>query len=175
MRETTGGTTQHITLLCIFQSISPVWGTTSTADAAPTAEIVSIHVPRAGNGLGGYTGLTKLPDFNPRSPCGERRARPMQPQQQKSFQSTFPVRGTTLAVAPDLQSFRISIHVPRVGERRARPMQPQQQKSFQSTFPVRGTAVRTRCGRSLRVPPAALRIGISPSASALSFFQSAQR
>ena len=53
--------------------------------------------------------------FNPFPPCGERRTRPMQPQQQKSFQSMFPVRGTASAVTPGLRSFRISIHVPRVG------------------------------------------------------------
>ena len=55
------------------------------------------------------------PDFNPRSPCGERRTPTTKPPSKILFQSTLPVRGATgfhflNDLAPD-----ISIHAPRAG------------------------------------------------------------
>ena len=56
-----------------FQSTLPVRGATrSTADGMGAFEI-SIHAPRAGSDVPLRGGLMGREDFNPRSPCGERR------------------------------------------------------------------------------------------------------
>ena len=104
-----------------FQSTLPVRGATSTGVRLTSVQIISIHAPRAGSdyhssGLGGSSRIfqSTLPvrgattpynstnllqsDFNPRSPCGERRP----PTSKRTFsynifQSTLPVRGATRA------------------------------------------------------------------------------
>ena len=43
------------------------------ADVAQAVELISIHAPRAGSDRQGYYKLTQYVNFNPRSPCGERR------------------------------------------------------------------------------------------------------
>jgi len=77
-----------------FQSTLPVWG--ATAEAA-------------------YESL-KADDFNPRSPCGERRHGICGRSQLRKFQSTLPVWGAT---SRGIESYgnmpEISIHAPRVG------------------------------------------------------------
>ena len=54
-------------------------------------------------------------NFNPRSPCGERRPRPLSVPMCSLFQSTLPVRGATYM--PGLAALHqvISIHAPRAG------------------------------------------------------------
>ena len=124
-----------------FQSTLPVWGATGLIYAHPEPGTISIHAPRVGSdryvnktGPGDY-------DFNPRSPCGERRGRISAGQHQ-----------------------RISIHAPRVGSdpgelgvwpvsRDFNPRSPcgerppRQRKHyggsrFQSTLPVWGATVQ---------------------------------
>ena len=57
----------------VFQSTLPVWGATyPPAGAGPEAGI-SIHAPRVGSDLRFSGTTTTRTDFNPRSPCGERR------------------------------------------------------------------------------------------------------
>ena len=77
---------------------------------------ISIHSPRAGRDSVFYTSLAGMSDFNPLSPCGERRIAKPPSKKSLKFQSTLPVRGETV----------IGLHL--VGR------DPQ----FQSTLPVRG-------------------------------------
>ena len=76
-----------------FQSTLPVWGATS--DIALDEICVS--------------------NFNPRSPCGERRSGCRSSMSSAIFQSTLPVWGATHAQQKTSQSQNISIHAPRVG------------------------------------------------------------
>ena len=99
-------------------------------------------------------------DFNPRSPCGERRPGTIWTAPVRTFQSTLPVWGATpVPHIPD-RSPCISIHAPRVGsdaapgrrvcagtdfnprspcgERHPRVIQRVPEKRFQSTLPVWG-------------------------------------
>ena len=99
---------------------------------------ISIHAPRVGSDWMCAIPTPRSIDFNPRSPCGERRkrsspedctgrfqstlpvwgatpslARPSYRWQR--FQSTLPVWGATFPIFRILYIFYISIHAPRVG------------------------------------------------------------
>ena len=99
---------------------------------------ISIHAPRVGSDCGRSGGLRRGYDFNPRSPCGERRPgelthlvvltdfnprspcgeRPCQHGHENRlsvFQSTLPVWGATLLPIFQHSAKAISIHAPRVG------------------------------------------------------------
>ena len=76
-----------------FQSTLPVWGATNGGVGLPLGSGISIHAPRVGSDAYYAYSTTDTDDFNPRSPCGERRPR-----------STA---GTSCPL--------ISIHAPRVG------------------------------------------------------------
>ena len=107
--------------------------------------------------------LTREPwrgDFNPRSPCGERRLRVIQLPRGSRFQSTLPVRGATQMSTEIPSTTTISIHAPRAGSDKSRvgslptaqhfnPRSPCGERlkaavvaycreKFQSTLPVRG-------------------------------------
>ena len=101
--------------------------------------IISIHAPRAGSDDHMRCNGTIPTNFNPRSPCGERRVNLPQPFTAAiQFQSTLPVRGATFSVdcsantsgnfnprspcgerqsatALSLSTRGISIHAPRAG------------------------------------------------------------
>ena len=57
-----------------FQSTLPVWGATDRAPAAGARQQISIHAPRVGSDETSIRNLFAIVDFNPRSPCGERRS-----------------------------------------------------------------------------------------------------
>ena len=99
---------------------------------------ISIHAPRVGSDINGSVRLVGSPNFNPRSPCGERPAvywccYPVCARFQSTlpvwgatttlrteespalFQSTLPVWGATGQTSQKRQSCQISIHAPRVG------------------------------------------------------------
>ena len=102
----------------------------------------------------------KICDFNPRSPCGERRDRDSASCSTRRFQSTLPVWGATMAELDVVAPVIISIHAPRVGsdsktilltwisvyfnprspcgERPEALCPPYSTKPFQSTLPVWG-------------------------------------
>ena len=121
-----------------FQSTLPVWGATLRGHPGGSDVQISIHAPRVGSDLCVYVLVETRQDFNPRSPCGERRPHPgherrgavyfnprspcgERPSQfralghRRTFQSTLPVWGATRV--PNLPPLRgiISIHAPRVG------------------------------------------------------------
>ena len=128
-----------------FQSTLPVWGATGAAHGASTLDQeISIHAPRVGSDVDSVpTAFSKIRDFNPRSPCGERQWRAVTTLTATVFQSTLPVWGATLhpvgsRVGCGFQStlpvwgataardgYRvphlISIHAPRVGSDGAPP------------------------------------------------------
>ena len=81
------------------------------------------------------------PNFNPRSPRGERPALTVVILPKISFQSTLPARGATGRLHR-LQSRRgISIHAPREGSDRGTMWSKGKQIQFQSTLPARGATV----------------------------------
>ena len=101
-----------------FQSTLPVWGATCGRLSAIKEVIISIHAPRVGSDSDTFlfytifsnnfnprspcgerrtisVSLPSLANFNPRSPCGERPAIRCTPQTRAAFQSTLPVWGAT--------------------------------------------------------------------------------
>ena len=82
----------------IFQSTLPMRG--ATFKVALTAHFVdiSIHAPHAGSDVSGATPSTRLFDFNPRSPCGERLLERYCRGNYLKFQSTLPMRGATWSI-----------------------------------------------------------------------------
>ena len=132
-----------------------------TASVKGADSVISIHAPRAGSDLPIGQPLHWLfPDFNPRSPCGERQAECARQSYINRFQSTLPVRGATSCRREHEIPLPISIHAPRAGsdqtyerygakginfnprspcgERLCRPRLHRVVKEFQSTLPVRG-------------------------------------
>ena len=101
-----------------FQPTLPVRGATPDGLSVCQRALISTHAPRAGSDprsfsppsflmvfqptlpvRGATGGITKwhsrLTNFNPRSPCGERQHRHRQKQHHQRFQPTLPVRGAT--------------------------------------------------------------------------------
>ena len=113
----------HGLLTDTFQSTLPVWGATFSSKQHTSSSNISIHAPRVGSDnnptirrmhcsvfqstlpVWGATPWTPcwVPCwgyFNPRSPCGERRAGHPTGERQGAFQSTLPVWGATLPAPP---------------------------------------------------------------------------
>ena len=109
-------------LLLLFQSTSPVRGTTRPAVFFHAKQHISIHVPRAGDDV----------------PNGRVLHLHLE------FQSTSPVRGTTVAPRRHERTQAISIHVPRAGDDTRRIPGWCSVRQFQSTSPVRGTTAHAR-------------------------------
>ena len=55
-----------------FQSTLPVWGATDTKIIGQSTNRISIHAPRVGSDLTPARFQSLVPNFNPRSPCGDR-------------------------------------------------------------------------------------------------------
>ena len=145
-----------------FQSTLPVWGATSSATPGSLSASISIHAPRVGSDSPVTTSTGCSPDFNPRSPCGERRGEhhiprhpaldfnPRSPCGERPgprlrhdggrpiFQSTLPVWGATSSSLPFRPRPPISIHAPRVGSDVRDYFKLQRHYKFQSTLPVWG-------------------------------------
>ena len=122
------GATDNLTVggwLDLFQSTLPVWGATRDMTFIFDLPNISIHAPRVGSDGSGRKDFQHFEDFNPRSPCGERRAAAPFRTFTPAFQSTLPVWGATRAVMFVPLRSRISIHAPRVGSDRRRRLQGQ--------------------------------------------------
>ena len=125
-----------------FQSTLPVRGATTRSRCCPGGACISIHAPRAGSDFPRPLSRVWPPYFNPRSPCGERRAVRFAARLTDSFQSTLPVRGATIRIVSGPLIGKISIHAPRAGsDVKACPL-TKLRKLFQSTLPVRGATIR---------------------------------
>ena len=60
-------------LAVLFQSTLPVWGATAPETQRRYSRPISIHAPRVGSDINPPPVRKQQKDFNPRSPCGERR------------------------------------------------------------------------------------------------------
>jgi len=78
-----------------FQSTLPVRGETQAIADTLLASVISIHSPRAGRDARKTLLYLQQFDFNPLSPCGERRDWWETDADNPPFQSTLPVRGET--------------------------------------------------------------------------------
>ena len=78
-----------------FQSTRPVWGATSPIVLRRVRAGISIHAPRVGRDRWSSPTAKRRIYFNPRAPCGARRARQDSEEALPIFQSTRPVWGAT--------------------------------------------------------------------------------
>ena len=78
-----------------FQSTLPLRGATCWMICCKVLHIISIHAPLTGSDATGRKFRYSRPDFNPRSPYGERLMRITPKVTVKEFQSTLPLRGAT--------------------------------------------------------------------------------
>ena len=101
-----------------FQSTLPVWGATVILRKLAVYIRISIHAPHVGSDRSSLTVIWNSRNFNPRSPCGERRFAIHQYTFSTQFQSTLPVRGATRTATTGEPCRRISIHAPRAGSDR---------------------------------------------------------
>ena len=104
---------------------------------------ISIHAPHAGSDNQEQYRLYQRHDFNPRSPCGERRTLFALYVDDLVFQSTLPMRGATTSkrYMPVALSFQSTL--PMRGATKTSTTR-ERQHLFQSTLPMRG-ATQTRC------------------------------
>ena len=143
-----------------FQSTLPLRGATICTCRKCGAKFISIHAPLTGSDEYPYTPPLNVPNFNPRSPYGERRVSLYSPSKCSEFQSTLPLRGATNSYRTSFFWTAISIHAPLTGsdidgEKRTltdahfnprspygeRPIFPDNSSKvigFQSTLPLRG-------------------------------------
>ena len=119
----------------LFQSTLPVWGATERQHLRGQRHGISIHAPRVGgDGTPASTGTTPR-DFNPRSPCGERRNASIYGDNATGFQSTLPVWGATPYWSKAIDLTGISIHAPRVGSDRGHSPERCRNKNFNPRSP----------------------------------------
>ena len=105
--------------------------------------IVSIHAPRVGRDDRTPETRTIIISFNPRAPCGARRAVLNGEDKEKVFQSTRPVWGATAGRKLHAALHVVSIHAPRVGRDRLGSAIRVDDVMFQSTRPVWGATTGT--------------------------------
>ena len=121
-----------------FQSTLPVGGATCPDQNRSKQHAISIHAPRGGSDTLAVEMLKVSPDFNPRSPWGERRTRLRASMGSEGFQSTLPVGGATSAVPAF--TYTSNDFNPRSpwGERLSPSRLCNRDAEFQSTLPVGG-------------------------------------
>ena len=111
---------------------------------------ISIHAPRTGSDHPRYALGYARPDFNPRSPHGERPSAAQTHRLCTVFQSTLPARGATRQEAR--RSGAPHYFNPRSphGERPLRRVSSARSRSFQSTLPARGATRARPCKSATR-------------------------
>ena len=129
-----------------FQPTLPVRGATNQMPDPPPGADISTHAPRAGSDAWPTRRRSRTWDFNPRSPCGERRPTPSPTNATRIFQPTLPVRGAT--AKPTNALIGGSNFNPRspCGERPAQPENRAPRNGFQPTLPVRGATEDWKAG-----------------------------
>ena len=80
---------------CLISIHSPHAGRDRVDRHCIDREVISIHSPHAGRDLPQCLSLSLCTDFNPLSPCGERRFATIRSNFSPLFQSTLPMRGET--------------------------------------------------------------------------------
>ena len=96
-----------------FQSTLPVWGATSATSCTSIYDQFQSTLPVWGATVLSHDFQTTGLNFNPRSPCGERRILSHNRIADKLFQSTLPVWGATVALSTSglVQSFQSTLPV----------------------------------------------------------------
>ena len=129
----------------IFDGISipaPRTGSDFNFYGQQSYEYISIHAPRTGSDLP-PRGRLVHPDFNPRSPHGERRPSRLARLPSVKISIHAPRTGSDVRVAREADvAVRISIHAPRTGSDLQKKQQVDEGKIFQSTLPARGATRR---------------------------------
>ena len=98
-----------------FQSTLPVRGATPAAPGGEAPAGISIHAPRAGSDIDDSGQGLSACDFNPRSPCGERRRRPACRRSYRHFNPRSPCGERPAGYNRTNRQHFISIHAPRAG------------------------------------------------------------
>ena len=98
-----------------FQPTLPALGATSEFTLATAGIKFQPTLPARGATRKGQRAAGDFPDFNPRSPHGERRIDPMITCTLGEFQPTLPARGATRGCAVAIPQAAISTHAPRTG------------------------------------------------------------
>ena len=149
----------------IFQSTLPLRGATTGTGYIPADVPISIHAPLAGSDRFASGGYISGPDFNPRSPCGERLAVVVPAALQVCISIHAPLAGSDSHGLTSSKNDLISIHAPLAGsdhnnrkdcaeqsdfnprspcgERRAEEAPYIYDNVFQSTLPLRGATLLT--------------------------------
>ena len=122
----------------LFQSTLPLRGATRHLQLGRERRQISIHTPLAGSDTPPCVLSAAVIDFNPHSPCGERRGLEREYLKCVIFQSTLPLRGATHAPLPTPRASHISIHTPLAGSDGQIQSARQAAGEFQSTLPLRG-------------------------------------
>ena len=112
----------------------------SLISAAPAA--ISIHTPHAGSDRCKVRIPAYNINFNPHSPCGERRCAIYLSRLRAKFQSTLPMRGATVFSTFRIMPYIISIHTPHAGSDDTLHLSFFPLTKFQSTLPMRGATFR---------------------------------
>ena len=102
------------------------------------AQLISIHAPRAGSDNIPVLSALEHGNFNPRSPCGERRHNGGMQILPVHISIHAPRAGSDRGRGHPLPDTGISIHAPRAGSDNPPPPQASRKNRFQSTLPVRG-------------------------------------
>ena len=98
-----------------FQPTLPVRGATRRRAYSRRASLISTHAPRAGSDLMSLPDISRPTDFNPRSPCGERRDGEQYEHIDFTISTHAPRAGSDLIAVFLSPPCYISTHAPRAG------------------------------------------------------------
>ena len=115
-----------------------MWGATVTSEGVYSLFTISIHAPRVGSDNEDPRVLLLRTNFNPRSPCGERRIPQFTADDHRHFNPRSPCGERRGNCGRWPYDGTISIHAPRVGSDDLLRALPQHPQRFQSTLPVWG-------------------------------------
>ena len=121
-----------------FQSTLPMRGATQAQRQVQAWKEISIHTPHAGSDTGITKPQTQRGDFNPHSPCGERRIRGDAGIPLLYISIHTPHAGSDISGTDRSPKNRISIHTPHAGSDTAADGICRTANRFQSTLPMRG-------------------------------------
>ena len=125
-----------------FQSTLPVWGATVALARVCVARHISIHAPRVGSDRRGRRDLHIPTNFNPRSPCGERRRTRMRRRCEPYFNPRSPCGERPWRRPRGRGRSHFNPRSP-CGERPSALRSTFLGPTFQSTLPVWGATLRT--------------------------------
>ena len=139
-----------ISSLLRFQSTLPMRGATNPVNLPRAGRTISIHTPHAGSDDQQGYNTGQLPDFNPHSPCGERRSISAFTYRDRISIHT-PHAGSDVRGCQSVPGCQISIHTPHAGSDIVHLIPVFSSLRFQSTLPMRGaTRGDQRTGDCLR-------------------------